>query len=259
MIQYFFRKWTVNFSTEYGKESLKMKRLFLAFAAIAAAALIFAGCSDEKNKNTSDENSSVETSQSVTASESTTEETERETSLTTTKKSTQSTPIPTQATLKTTARTSSTTTVTTTTESTTTENAATASSQPNVTSFSMTEGEFSVILNGKRVALGMRIAGRINEFGTLQATVSRTGDTAIYSYKDCKITAQSGYVKQISVTGESVSTDTGITIGASKEEVISKYKNAAYSENAVYASSGASAVQFNIENDSVTMITLSAS
>lgn len=233
-----------------------MKRLFLAFVAIAATALMFSGCSDGKDE--SEENTSSETSQSEASSESAAQGTESETTSKTTKKSTSSTPIPTQATLRTTPRSSSTTTVTTTTSTTTTEQVQTET-QPSVTKFSMTEGAYSVLINGKRAALGMDITDRINEFGTLQATVSQVGDISIYSYEGCKITAQSGYIKQISITGESVSTDMGITIGSSREEVMSKYGNAAYSESFIYASSGASTVQFNIENDLVTMITLSVS
>lgn len=255
MIQYFIRKWTVYFSTKEERKVHKMKRLFLALFAITVT-LIFAGCSDGKGGSSSEENSSSETSHSEVTSESTSQEPESETTAKTTKKTTKSTPIPTQATLKTTPRSSSTTSVTTTTTTTTTEQVQT---EPTTTKFSMTEGVYSVLINGKRVSLGMDIRGRINEFGALQATVSQVGDISIYSYEDCKITAQSGYVKQISITGESVTTDTGITIGSSKEEVLSKYGNAAYSASIVYASSGASAVQFNIENDLVTMITLSVS
>lgn len=231
-----------------------MKRLFLALFAIMVT-LIFAGCSDKKGGSSSEENTSSVTSHSEVTSESASQETESETTSKTTKKTTKSTPIPTQATLKTTPRSSSTTTVTTTTTTTTEQ----SQTEPTTTKFSMTEGAYSVLINGKRVSLGMDMTERINEFGALQATVSQVGDISIYSYEDCKITAQSGYVKQISITGESVTTDTGITIGSSKEEVLSKYGNAAYSASIVYASSGASAVQFNIENDLVTMITLSVS
>ncbi len=231
-----------------------MKRLFLALFTITVT-LIFAGCSDEKGESSNEENTSSVTSHSEVTSESVSQETESETTAKTTKKTTKSTPIPTQATLKTTPKSSSTTTVTTTTTTTTEQ----AQTEPTTTKFSMTEGAYSVFINGKRVSLGMDITGRINEFGALQATVSQVGDISIYSYEDCKITAQSGYVKQISITGESVTTDTGITIGSSKEEVLSKYGNAAYSKSIVYASSGASAVQYNIENDLVTMITLSVS
>lgn len=233
-----------------------MKRLLLAFVAMAATAMMFAGCSDGKDESLNEEKSLSGTSLSEAASESVEPETESEMTSKTTKKSTSSTPIPTQATLRTTPKSSSTTTVTTTTTTTTTEQIQT---EPITTKFSMTEGAYSVMINGKRVALGMDITGRINEFGTLQATVSQIDDISIYSYEGCKITAQSGYIKQISITGESVSTDTGITIGSSREEVMSKYGNAAYSESFIYASSGASAVQFNIENDLVTMITLSVS
>lgn len=255
MLQYFIRKWTVYFSTKEERKVHKMKRLFLAIFAITVT-LIFAGCSDEKAVASSEENTSSETSRLEVTSESVVQKTESETTAKTTKKTTKSTPIPTQATLKTTPRSSSTTTVTTTTTTTTTEQTQT---EPTTTKFSMTEGAYSVYINGKRVALGMDITESINELGTLQATVSQVGDISIYSYEGCKITAQSGYVKQISITGKSVTTNTGITIGSSKEEVLSKYGNAAYSATVVYASSGASAVQFNIENDLVTMITLSVS
>lgn len=235
-----------------------MKRLILAFAAVTATALMLAGCSDAKDESSNEEKALSETSQSEVTSESAAQETESETTSKTTKKSTSSTPIPTQATLRTTPRTSLTTTVTTTTTTTTTEQIQTET-QPPTTKFSMTEGAYSVLINGKRAALGMNITDRINEFGALQATVSQVGDISIYSYEGCKITAQSGYIKQISIIGESVSTDTGITIGSSREEVMSKYGNAAYSKSFIYASSGASTVQFNIENDLVTMITLSVS
>lgn len=221
-------------------------------------ASMFAGCSDAK-EDLNERNTSTEASKSETASETLVKKTESKTTSKTTKRSTSSTPIPTQATLKTNPKRSSTTSATTTTTTTATTTKKIKTTPTTTTKFSMTEGAYSVMINEKYVTLGMDITGRINEFGALQATVSQMGDISIYSFEDCKITAQSGFVKQISITGKGVLTDTGLTIGSSKEDVLSKYGDAAYSESIVFVSSGASVMQFNIENDLVTMITLSVS
>ena len=123
----------------------------------------------------------------------------------------------------------------------------------------MTLGSYSVSLNGNDVTLGMDISDKIAQLGELEATVSHDGDISIYSYSDCKITARSGYVIQITVTGDSVLTETGLKIGSSRDEVVTKYPGGSSSGSSIYVTNGQSAIRFNLTDNKVSLITLSVS
>lgn len=239
-----------------------MKRMLVILVIAVLAVYVFVGCADD---NDSKPKISDETTQSETLS--TTEKTESATTAlkttTTTKiKSTQSTPIPTQAPIKTVSQipvTTQTTTSTTTQETTTTPYTTEVTSDSGTTEFTMTEGVYSVTINGNRVALGTSITDKIQKLGNPVATVSHDGDFSIYSYDGCKITARSGYVIQITVTGSQISTESGIKIGSSKKDVVENYPGGNSSENYVYVTNGQSAVRFNLTDEKVSLITISVS
>lgn len=225
-----------------------MKRVMTAFLAAVISLSFLAGCSDDESSN-SFKKTTKTTSFTQTQTEKATETTavSRTTSET---KQTSKTPVPTQQALTTAQR-----PVTTTTRTTQTTTVSTTTT----TGFSMTLGAYSVIMNGYKVTVGMDITGMITELGTLEATVSQNGNTSIYPYKGCVITAYSGYVKQISVTSADIITDTGLTVGSPEEEIEFCYPDAVKNGSTVQASSGSSTIQFNIDEGKITLITLLAS
>ncbi len=242
-----------------GKEFSAMKKILAVIVSAAMAVCFLAGCSEDKNTEFSEKDKTSEVESLNTTTEKTTSA--LKTTSSTTRKVTSSTPIPTQATIRTVSQspTMPTTTTTTTTSATTTSTTETTQPATDQTEFTMTEGAYSVTLNGNKVAVGMDITDKISQLGNPEATVSHDGDLSIYSYSGCKITARSGYVIQITVTDDSISTEAGVKIGSSRSEVAEKYPSGSSSDASIYVTSGESAVRFNISDDKVSLITISVS